>query len=111
MEAAATVGLNGSLKRRIGTLSAGELQRALFARLMLEEPAVILLDEPFAAVDAQTTTVLLDQLARWHRDGRTVIAVLHDLALVRAWFPTTLVLARRCVSWGPTESALPALAS
>jgi zinc/manganese transport system ATP-binding protein len=40
-----------------------------------------------------------------------VIAVLHDLALVRAWFPTTLVLARRCVSWGPTESALPALAS
>jgi zinc/manganese transport system ATP-binding protein len=111
MEAAATVGLDGSLKRRIGTLSAGELQRALFARLMLEEPAVILLDEPFAAVDAQTTTVLLDQLARWHRDGRTVIAVLHDLALVRAWFPTTLVLARRCVSWGPTESALPALAS
>jgi zinc/manganese transport system ATP-binding protein len=110
-EAAATVGLRGSLKRRIGTLSAGELQRALFARLMLEEPAVILLDEPFAAVDAQTTTVLLDQLARWHRDGRTVIAVLHDLALVQAWFPTTLVLARRCVFWGPTESALPALAS
>ena len=108
-DAAATVGLAGRLERRVGSLSAGELQRALFARLMLESPAVILLDEPFAAVDAQTTTALLNQVIQWHRDGRTVIAVLHDLALVRASFPTTLVLARRCLSWGPTETALTAL--
>jgi zinc/manganese transport system ATP-binding protein len=109
-DAAATVGLGGGPERRVGALSAGELQRALFARLMLEDPAVILLDEPFAAVDAQTTTALLHQITRWQRDGRTVIAVLHDLAVVRAWFPTTLVLARRCLSWGPTESALRSLA-
>jgi zinc/manganese transport system ATP-binding protein len=109
--AAATVGLTERLGRRIGELSVGELQRALFARLILQDAAVILLDEPFAAVDAQTTSVLLDQLARWHREGRTVIAVLHDLGLVRAKFPMTLVLARRCVAWGATEAALPAMAA
>jgi zinc/manganese transport system ATP-binding protein len=111
-EAAETVGLAGGLGRRpIGEISAGELQRALFARLILQEAAVILLDEPFAAVDAQTMSVLLDQVTRWHREGRTVIAVLHDLDLVQARFPSTLVLARRCVAWGKTELALPALAA
>jgi zinc/manganese transport system ATP-binding protein len=109
--AATTVGLTGRLERRIGELSVGELQRALFARLILREAAVILLDEPFAAVDAETTTVLLDQVTRWHQEGRTVIAVLHDLDLVRARFPATLVLARRCLGWGATEAALPAMAA
>ena len=75
--------MTGRLERRIGEISVGELQRALFARLMLQDAAVILLDEPFAAVDAQTLSVLLDQVTRWHREGRTVIAVLHDLDLVR----------------------------
>jgi zinc/manganese transport system ATP-binding protein len=106
--AAATVWLQDRQHRYIGELSAGELQRALFARLILQDAAVILLDEPFAAVDERTTSVLLDQVARWHQEGRTVIAVLHDLALVRANFPTTLVLAHRCVAWGATETALAA---
>ena len=109
--AAETVGLAGRLGRLIGEISVGELQRALFARLILEDAAVILLDEPFAAVDAQTVSVLLDQLMRWHEEGRTVIAVLHDLDLVRDRFPATLVLARRCLAWGATAIALPALAA
>jgi zinc/manganese transport system ATP-binding protein len=110
--AAATVGLAGRMARPIGELSVGELQRALFARLILQDAAVILLDEPFAAVDAQTMSVLLDQVMRWHRDeGRTVIAVLHDLDVVRACFPAALVLARRGIAWGATEAALPALAA
>jgi len=110
-EVAETVGLAGRLARPIGEISVGELQRALFARLMLLDAAVILLDEPFAAVDAQTMSVLLDQVTRWHQEGRTVIAVLHDLELVQARFPSTLVLARRCVAWGATEVALPAMAA
>ena len=111
VEAAATIGLTARLGRRIGQLSIGEMQRALFARLILQDAAVILLDEPFAAVDAPTTAVLLDQIARWHHEGRTVIAVLHDLGIVRARFPATLVLARRCVAWGATAAALPAMAA
>jgi zinc/manganese transport system ATP-binding protein len=108
---AETVGLAGRLARLIGELSVGELQRALFARLMLQDAAVILLDEPFAAVDPQTLSVLLDQVMQWHQEGRTVIAVQHDLDLVRARFPLTLVLARRCLAWGVTEAALPAMAT
>jgi zinc/manganese transport system ATP-binding protein len=107
--AAETVGLAGRLRRPIGELSVGELQRALFARLIVQDAAVILLDEPFAAVDAQTASVLLDQVRQGHQEGRTVIAVLHDLELVRTRFPSTLVLARRCVAWGETEAALPAM--
>jgi zinc/manganese transport system ATP-binding protein len=109
--AAETVGLSGRLERSIGEISVGEFQRALFARLILQDARVILLDEPFAAVDAQTLSVLLDQVRRWHEEGRTVIAVLHDLDLVKARFPLTLVLARRCLAWGPTEAALPAMAA
>jgi zinc/manganese transport system ATP-binding protein len=109
--AAQIVGLAGRVGRAIGELSVGELRRALFARLILQDAAVILLDEPFAAVDAQTVSVLLDQVTRWHAEGRTVIAVLHDLDIVRTRFPSTLVLARRCVAWGATAAALPALAA
>jgi zinc/manganese transport system ATP-binding protein len=106
-----TVGLAARLGEPIGELSEGELQRALFARLVLQDATVILLDEPFAAIDVQTMPVLLDQVTRWHREGRTVIAVVHDLDLVQARFPTTLVLARRCLAWGATEMALPAMAA
>ena len=109
--AAERVGLSGRLERSIGEISVGEFQRALFGRLTLQDATVILLDEPFAAVDAQTMSVLLDQITRWHEEGRTVIAVLHDLDLVKARFPSTLVLARRCLAWGPTEAALPAMAA
>lgn len=104
--AIASVGLTGFERRPIGTLSGGQLQRALFARLALQDAPVILLDEPFAAIDAQTVTDLLDMVARWRSDGRTVVAVLHDLETVRAAFPETLLLARRRVAWGPTAEAL-----
>ena len=110
-DAAEGVGLAEKLGRPIAEISVGELQRALFARLVLQDAALILLDEPFAAIDAQTVPVLLDQVMRWHREGRTVIAVMHDLDLVQARFPATLVLARRCLAWGPTRTALPAMAA
>jgi len=109
--AAETVGLARRLRQSICELSVGELQRALFARVMLQDATVILLDEPFAAVDAPTISILLDQVTRWQQEGRTVIAVLHDLDLVRARFPSTLVLARRCIAWGNTEAALSAVAA
>jgi len=109
--AAETVGIAARLRRPIAELSVGELQRALFARLMMQDATVILLDEPFAAVDRQTLSLLLDQVMRWHREGRTVITVLHDLDLVRQHFPETLVLAQRCLAWGPTAAALPAMAA
>jgi zinc/manganese transport system ATP-binding protein len=97
------VGLEGFGHRQIGSLSAGQFQRVLFARLLLQEAEVIILDEPFTSIDARTTHDLLDIVCRWHRDGRTIIAVLHDFELVRTHFPQTLLLAREAIDWGPTE--------
>ncbi len=106
--ALATVGLAGFQRRLIGELSAGQLQRALFARVLMQDAPVILLDEPFNAIDARTTADLLALVARWRAESRTVIAVLHDLEQVRAHFDRSLLLARRCIAWGPTAEVLSA---
>jgi zinc/manganese transport system ATP-binding protein len=105
-QAAAATGLENVLKRPVEELSVGEFQRALFARLLLQDAAIILLDEPFAAVDEGTTEDLIGLVRRWHQEGRTVIAVLHDVDQVRQVFPTTLLLALTCVAWGATASVL-----
>ncbi|APF38347.1 MULTISPECIES: zinc ABC transporter ATP-binding protein AztA [Chelatococcus] len=107
-EALAAVGLTGFEKRTIGTLSGGQMQRALFARLLLQDADIILLDEPFTAIDARTTADLLALVRRWHDEGRTVVAVLHDMEMVRQAFPRTLLLAREPVAWGETDEVLTA---
>jgi zinc/manganese transport system ATP-binding protein len=104
--ALAAVGLSGFERRAIGSLSGGQLQRALFARVLLQDAPLILLDEPFTAIDARTTADLIALVRRWHGESRTVVAVLHDLTLARAHFPDTLLLAREPVAWGPTAEVL-----
>lgn len=105
-QAIAAVGLEDLGGRPIGQLSVGQFQRALFARLLLQDAAVILLDEPFAAVDENTIEDLLCLVHAWHAEGRTIVAVLHDLDQVRRHFPMTLVLARECIAWGDTATTL-----
>jgi zinc/manganese transport system ATP-binding protein len=102
------VGLTGFEDRPIGALSGGQMQRVLFARLLLQEARLVLLDEPFTAIDARTMADLLDLVRRWHDEGRTVLAVLHDFETVRAHFPQTLMLARELVAHGPTATVLTA---
>ena len=106
--AIAAVGLTGFERRAIGTLSGGQMQRMLFARVLVQDARVIVLDEPFAAVDAKTSVDLLDLMRRWHKERRTLLAALHDIELVRANFPETLLLAREPVAWGATASVLTA---
>ncbi len=105
-QAIASVGLNGFEHRAIGTLSGGQMQRMLFARLLLQDARVIVLDEPFNAIDAKTMADLLDVVRRWHGEKRTVLAALHDIQMVKANFPQTLLLARRAVAWGETGEVL-----
>src|SRR5216683_6461744 len=100
------VGLRGLEHRTVGSLSVGQFQRMLFARMVVQDAPLILLDEPFAAIDTTTTMDLLALIARWHGERRTVIAVLHDFIQVREHFPETLLLAREGVAWGPTETVL-----
>ena len=104
--AIAAVGLEGFEARPIGTLSGGQMQRALFARLLLQDARVVLLDEPFSSLDAKTVSDLLEIVRHWHEEKRTVIAVLQDLDLVRANFPESLLLAREPVAWGKTGEVL-----
>ena len=104
--AIAAVGLHSLGQRPVGSLSVGQFQRMMFARMIVQDAPLILLDEPFAAIDSSTTTDLLALVARWHGEGRTVIAVLHDLAQVRAYFPATLLLAREGIAWGATDAVL-----
>ena len=107
-QALATVGLTGFESRSIGTLSGGQMQRMLFARLLLQDARVIVLDEPFNAIDVKTSTDLVNLVRRWHGEKRTVLAALHDLHLVRDHFPETLLLAREKVAWGATAEVLTA---
>jgi zinc/manganese transport system ATP-binding protein len=108
LDALSTVGLEQFEDRLIGSLSGGQFQRVLFARLLLQDASVILLDEPFRAVDSKTVSDLIALILRWHKEGRTIIAALHDLEHVRAHFPRALVLARELVAFGDTSAVLTA---
>jgi len=105
-QAIAAVGLTGFEDRAIGTLSGGQTQRMLFARLLLQDARVIVLDEPFNAVDAKTSVDLFALVQRWHGEQRTVLTAMHDIDFVRAHFPETLLLAREPVAWGSTRIVL-----
>jgi len=101
-----TVGMKGSENRSLDALSGGQFQRILFARLILQDAALILLDEPFTGIDEKTVKDLMALVLEWHKQGRTIIVVMHDLAMVRKHFPYTLLLSRKVVSWGETDTVL-----
>jgi zinc/manganese transport system ATP-binding protein len=100
------VGLGGFERRPIDTLSVGQFQRVLFARLLLQDADLVLLDEPFAAIDSKTVADLMVVIRRWREEKRTVVAVLHDFDQVRRDFPHALLLARELVDVGPTSRVL-----
>lgn len=101
-----TVGLTGLEKRPIGSLSGGQLQRARFARLLLQDAPLVLLDEPYAAIDSASVRDLAALVMHWHEEGRTVISVLHDLDHVRQCYPTAMLLARDIIAYGASTAVL-----
>ena len=100
------VGLEGFENRLIGTLSGGQLQRSLFARVLVQNQEIILLDEPFNAIDIKTLNDLTEVIKQWHKNKRTVVMVTHDLEYVKEFCPKSLLLARECVDFGATRSVL-----
>lgn len=100
------VGLDGLERRPISSLSGGQFQRMLFARVIVQDAKVIMLDEPFAAVDGETTNRLIQIILNWHRERRTVICVLHDLLLIQKYFPNSFILAGKCLGHGHTHQML-----
>ena len=108
LDALAALDIAHLAARPIAALSAGQFQRVLFARLLVQDARLLLLDEPFNAIDSRTTADLLRLIARWHAEGRTIICVLHDMEVVRAHFPDAILLARHLVAAGPTGGVLSA---
>lgn len=100
------VKLDSFEKKYLSTLSGGQFQRAQFARLYLQHPDLVLLDEPFSAIDQKTTLELIDLLKEWNRQGKTIVTVMHDLNLVREHFPYTLALAREIIGFGKTSEIM-----
>ena len=106
VKAIAAVGLTGFENRAIGTLSGGQMQRMLFARLLLQDARVIVLDEPFNAIDAKTSADLLALVRRWHeREAHGARRAARHRSGARQ-FPETLLLAREPVAWGQTAQVL-----
>ncbi|MDJ0614755.1 MAG: metal ABC transporter ATP-binding protein [Rhizobiaceae bacterium] len=87
-------------------LSVGQLQRALFARTMVQDAPLILLDEPFTAVDQSTEAELLSLIDEWSTEGRSIILVLHDLSAVLEHCNSALILGKGNSLFGPPESVL-----
>ncbi|MDO5653983.1 MAG: metal ABC transporter ATP-binding protein [Brachymonas sp.] len=105
------VGMLAMARHSIAALSSGQFQRVLFARMLAQRARLALLDEPFNAMDAATTTALLRVLCDCAEQGMGVVAVVHDLAQVRGCFDHLLVLDKTVVHAGPMEAVLPLLAA
>lgn len=105
-EALARVGLADKRTQALEALSGGQWQRARFARLIVEDAPIVLLDEPLTGIDLPSAELLLTLLDQWRSEGRTVVTVLHDLPLVRERFAHVAVMAGRLVSTGTPAECL-----
>ena len=85
------VGLAGLAKTPIEALSGGQFQRMLFARVMVQQAPLVMLDEPFTGIDEATSRELMDDNQR-----------------VADFFPETLLLTPQRACWGATRAVLPA---
>ena len=100
------VRMSSFARRQIGELSGGQRQRVFIARALAQDAPVMMLDEPFAGVDARTEVALLELLAEIRAGGRTVIVVHHDISTVRSRFDWALLLNVRTIACGPVSESL-----
>lgn len=92
--------------RQIGQLSGGQQQRVFMARAMAQGADILLLDEPFAGVDAATERAILDVLEQTKASGRTLMVVHHDLATAAEYFDSLILLKQRLFAFGPPKVVL-----
>jgi manganese/iron transport system ATP-binding protein len=106
MRALDSVGMAGLSRSLIGQLSGGQQQRAFVARALVQQPELMLLDEPIAGVDALTQHALFTLLEERNRAGTTVIVTTHDLSCVATWFHKVLCLNHRVIAYGAPADVL-----
>ena len=100
-DALARVGMDGFAARQIGQLSGGQQQRVFLARALAQEADLYLLDEPFAGVDAATERAIIDVLKTLRAQGKSVVAVHHDLSTVADYFDHVFLVNVRAMAEGP----------
>ncbi len=105
-EALEMVRMNDFADRQIGQLSGGQRQRVFMARAMAQGADILLLDEPFAGVDAATERAILDVLRRTKDSGRTLLVVHHDLATAAEYFDRLILVKQRLFAYGTPEQVL-----
>ncbi|NNF23706.1 MAG: metal ABC transporter ATP-binding protein [Rhodobacteraceae bacterium] len=102
------VGMSDFAGRQIGQLSGGQQQRVFLARALAQGADLYLLDEPFAGVDAATEKAIIDVLKSLKAQGKTVIAVHHDLSTVAEYFDEIFMINVRKMAHGPVREAFTA---
>ncbi|MGR3712680.1 MAG: metal ABC transporter ATP-binding protein [Shimia sp.] len=102
------VGMVDFAERQIGQLSGGQQQRVFLARALAQDADLYLLDEPFAGVDAATEKAIIDVLKSLKDDGKTVVAVHHDLATVAEYFDRVFLINTRRIAEGTVAEAFTA---
>lgn len=105
MDCLTRVGMQDFADRQIGQLSGGQQQRVFLARALAQDADLFLLDEPFAGVDAATEAAIIDVLKALRADGKTVVAVHHDLSTVAAYFDRVFLINRRRIGEGRVAEA------
>ena len=105
MEALERVGLAGRWRTSFGDLSGGQQQRVLFARALMQDGDLLLLDEPFTGVDQASEERLLGVIEEEVGRGRAVLIAIHDLEQARTCERVLSVNGRQ-VAFGPPETAL-----
>ena len=106
MDALAMVRMTDFAERQIGQLSGGQQQRVFLARALAQGSDILLLDEPFAGVDAATERAILDVLERAKNAGKTLIVVHHDLVTAAEYFDKLILIKQRLYAYGPPTSVL-----
>ncbi|WP_049822104.1 metal ABC transporter ATP-binding protein, partial [Arthrobacter sp. H41] len=102
------VGMSEYSRRQIGQLSGGQRQRIFLARALAQNTQLLVMDEPFAGIDARTEADLLGLLGELRDEGRTIIIVHHDLDTIREVFDWALLLNVRTIACGPAKETLSA---
>jgi len=105
-EALEKVRMSEFANRQIGQLSGGQQQRVFMARALAQNADILLLDEPFAGVDAATERAILDVLQETKAAGKTVVVVHHDLATAAEYFDLLLLLKQRLFGFGAPRQVL-----
>ena len=98
------VGLEDFAERQISQLSGGQFQRVLIARCLVQEADYIFLDEPFVGIDSVSEEIIMKTLRQLRKDGKTILIVHHDLGKVVAYFDQVLLLNKKVIAFGLTES-------